>query len=39
VCRENGCATLGIAPRPMMAELPLYLAPGSRLQLDERGYR
>jgi len=27
VCRENGCAALGIAPRPLLAELPLYLAP------------
>jgi len=27
VCRENGCAALGIAPRTMLAELPLYLAP------------
>jgi uncharacterized protein YbjT (DUF2867 family) len=27
VCRDNGCAALGIAPRPMLAELPLYLAP------------
>jgi NADH dehydrogenase len=27
VCRENGCAALGIVPRPMLAELPLYLAP------------
>jgi uncharacterized protein YbjT (DUF2867 family) len=25
VCRENGCAALGISPRPMLAELPLYL--------------
>ena len=32
VCRENGCAALGIAPRPMLAELPLYLAP-TRAQL------
>ena len=30
VCRENGCAALGITPRPMMAELPLYLAPDSQ---------
>ena len=29
VCRENGCAALGIAPRPMLAELPLYLSPGA----------
>jgi uncharacterized protein YbjT (DUF2867 family) len=27
VCRENGCAALGITPRPMLAELPLYLDP------------
>jgi NADH dehydrogenase len=27
VCRENGCAALGIAPRTLLAELPLYLAP------------
>jgi NADH dehydrogenase len=27
VCREDGCAALGIAPRPMLAELPLYLNP------------
>jgi hypothetical protein len=27
VCRENGCAALGIRPRPMLAELPDYLAP------------
>jgi len=27
VCRENGCAALGIAPRPLLAEIPLYLAP------------
>ena len=27
VCREDGCAALGIVPRPMLAELPLYLAP------------
>ena len=26
VCRENGCAALGITPRPMLAELPVYLA-------------
>jgi uncharacterized protein YbjT (DUF2867 family) len=32
VCRENGCAALGIVPRPMLAELPLYLAP-TRAQL------
>ena len=27
VCRENGCAALGITPRPLLAELPLYLSP------------
>lgn len=27
VCRENGCGALGITPRPLLAELPLYLAP------------
>jgi len=27
VCHENGCAALGIVPRPMLAELPLYLDP------------
>ena len=27
VCRENGCAALGIAPRTLLAEMPLYLAP------------
>ena len=27
VCRENGCAALGIAPRTLLAEIPLYLAP------------
>jgi NADH dehydrogenase len=26
VCSEDGCATLGIVPRTMLAELPLYLA-------------
>ena len=35
ICRENGCAALGIAPRPMLAELPLYLAP-TRAQLRPR---
>ena len=25
ICRENGCAALGIVPRPLLAELPLYL--------------
>jgi NADH dehydrogenase len=33
VCRENGCAALGIEPRRMLAELPLYLAP-TRAQLQ-----
>ena len=27
VCREDGCAALGIVPRTLLAELPLYLAP------------
>jgi uncharacterized protein YbjT (DUF2867 family) len=27
VCREDGCAALGIRPRAMLAELPAYLAP------------
>ena len=27
VCREDGCAALGIVPRPMLAELPRYLNP------------
>ena len=27
VCREDGCAALGIVPRTMLADLPLYLAP------------
>jgi len=27
VCREDGCAALGIVPRPLLAELPRYLAP------------
>jgi NADH dehydrogenase len=25
VCREDGCARLGIEPRPMLAVLPAYL--------------
>lgn len=25
VCREDGCTRLGIKPRPMLADLPLYL--------------
>jgi uncharacterized protein YbjT (DUF2867 family) len=29
VCRENGCARLGISPRHLMAELPFYLGPFS----------
>jgi NADH dehydrogenase len=36
VCREDGCAALGITPRPLMAELPLYLAPDSQTPLPER---
>jgi len=27
VCRENGCAALGIVPTPMLSVLPAYLAP------------
>ena len=27
VCRENGCAALGIVPSPMLSVLPGYLAP------------
>jgi NADH dehydrogenase len=27
VCRENGCAVLGIRPSPMLAVLPTYLGP------------
>ena len=27
LCRQDGCRALGIAPRPMLAELPTYLAP------------
>jgi uncharacterized protein YbjT (DUF2867 family) len=27
VCREDGCAALGIRPRPMLAELSDYLTP------------
>jgi uncharacterized protein YbjT (DUF2867 family) len=27
VCREDGCAALGITPTPMLAVLPQYLAP------------
>jgi hypothetical protein len=27
VCRQDGCAALDIAPRPLLAELPLYLGP------------
>jgi len=29
ICRQNGCAALGITPRPMLAGLPLYLAPAA----------
>jgi hypothetical protein len=25
ICREGGCAKLGIQPRPMLAVLPTYL--------------
>jgi uncharacterized protein YbjT (DUF2867 family) len=27
VCRDNGCAALGIVPTPMLSVLPAYLAP------------
>jgi uncharacterized protein YbjT (DUF2867 family) len=27
LCRENGCAALGITPRPLLADLPTYLSP------------
>lgn len=27
LCRQDGCRALGITPRPMLAELPTYLAP------------
>jgi uncharacterized protein YbjT (DUF2867 family) len=33
VCRENGCAALGITPRPLLAELPLYLSPPAATSL------
>jgi uncharacterized protein YbjT (DUF2867 family) len=37
VCSENGCAALGIAPRPLLAQLPLYLSPRARdLQPESR---
>jgi NADH dehydrogenase len=39
VCRENGCARLGIVPRPMASELALYLgddAPQARLNRYRR---
>jgi uncharacterized protein YbjT (DUF2867 family) len=29
VCRQDGCAALGIAPAPMLAVLPQYLAPSA----------
>jgi uncharacterized protein YbjT (DUF2867 family) len=31
VCRENGCAKLGIRPEPMLAVLPTYLGPESEV--------
>jgi uncharacterized protein YbjT (DUF2867 family) len=37
VCRENGCAALGITPRTMLAELPLYLAPASPAPAPDAG--
>ncbi len=33
ICRDNGCAALGIAPRSMLAELPLYLSPAARASI------
>lgn len=38
VCSEDGFAKLGIEPRPMLAELPNYLA-GDLLQVQLDGYR
>jgi NADH dehydrogenase len=31
ICRENGCAKLGIEPKPMLAVLPTYLGPESEV--------
>lgn len=31
LCRENGCARLGIQPKPMLAVLPTYLGPQSEV--------
>jgi uncharacterized protein YbjT (DUF2867 family) len=31
VCRENGCAKLGIDPKPMLGVLPTYLGPESEV--------
>jgi NADH dehydrogenase len=31
ICRESGCAKLGIDPKPMLAVLPTYLGPGSEV--------
>lgn len=33
LCRDNGCAALGIHPRPMLAVLPAYLGPDVRSAL------
>jgi NADH dehydrogenase len=33
LCRDNGCAALGIRPRPMLAVLPAYLGPDLRSAL------
>jgi NADH dehydrogenase len=30
VCRDNGCARLGIEPTPLLASVPMYLADTSR---------
>ena len=37
VCRENGCAALGIVPAPMLAVLPGYLGPRPEGVLDLAG--
>jgi uncharacterized protein YbjT (DUF2867 family) len=34
VCRENGCAALGIRPQPMLAVLPGYLGPQPQTFMD-----
>jgi uncharacterized protein YbjT (DUF2867 family) len=37
VCRENGCAALGMTPRTMLSELPLYLAPAPPPPVPDAG--